>query len=355
MDGSGSDSGFSPATPELVELGRRLFYDERLSGEGHTSCSFCHRQELAFTDGRARAIGGTGQLHPRSSMSLANVAYNTSFGWADPDITTLEDQALVPMLNEHPVEMGIAGREEEVLDRFRSDPESRDRFRRAFPGDGNPIRLETVTRALAAFQRTLISGNSPYDRRVYQDRKGALSAAAERGMTLFFSRRLGCSGCHGGFNLSGPVRTYTQPAGESTFHNTGLYNLRGRGWYPGIDQGLHKKTGRARDLGRFRAPTLRNIEVTAPYMHDGSIATLEEVVDHYAAGGRTVPAGPNAGAGSANPYKSELIRGFEISAEERRDLLEFLRSLTDREFLADPRFADPELQPLPFQVSPPGS
>ncbi len=347
VDLSDVDAEFPAASAELVELGRHLFYDERLSGEGHTSCGFCHRQELAFTDGRARAIGGTGQFHPRSTMSLTNVAYNTSFGWANPELTTLEAQALVPMLNEHPVEMGVAGREEEVLDRFRQDPQSLERFRKAFPGDESPVRLATVARAISAFERTLLSGDSPYDRRVLRNDADALSEAAQRGMTLFFSERLACAACHSGFNFSGPVRTYTKAAPEGTFHNTGLYNLMGKGFYPSTDQGLYRKTGKPRDLGRFKAPTLRNIEVTAPYMHDGSLATLEDVLDHYAAGGRTLPNGPNAGVGSANRHKSELIRGFEISEEERQDLLEFLRSLTDRKFLTNPKFADPEVQLLP--------
>ena len=325
----------------LVELGRRLFYDLRLSGSGDFSCASCHRQELAFTDGRARAKGATGELHSRSAMSLTNVAYNATYNWANPGLRDLESQALNPMLNEHPVEMGVAGREEEVLDRQRQDPVSADLFRRAFPDRESSISLETVTRALAAFQRTLISTDSPYDRAVFNDDWDGMSAAARRGMGLFFSERLGCFKCHGGFSFSGPVKFFGGDDAEATFHNTGLYNLGGRGLYPATDQGLISRTGRQEDMGRFRAPTLRNIEVTAPYMHDGSIATLEEVVDHYAAGGRTIFEGPNAGLGAGNPYKSELVTGFQISEAQRADLVEFLRSLTDRTFLEDPRFSDP--------------
>jgi len=329
----------------LVELGRRLFYDVRLSGAGEMSCASCHLQELAFTDGRAQAVGATGELLSRSAMSLTNVAYNASYNWANPGLKDLESQALNPMLNEHPVEMGVAGREEEVLDRQRKDPVAAGLFGRAFPDQKNPFSLDTVTRALAAFQRTLISTDSPYDRAVFHDDWSALSPSARRGMDLFFSERIGCFQCHGGFSFSGPVKFFGQGGHEPTFHNTGLYNLGGQGRYPATDQGLIARTGRPEDMGRFRAPTLRNIEVTAPYMHDGSIATLEEVVDHYAVGGRTIFEGPNAGLGAGNPYKSELIKGFQITESERRDLVDFLRSLTDRTFLEDPRFSDPFLTP----------
>ncbi len=325
--------------PELVELGRHLFYDVRLSGNGTFSCASCHRQELAFTDGRARAVGSTGELHPRSTMSLANVVYNATYTWADPDLTTLEEQALVPMLNEHPVELGVAGREDEIVDRFARDSWYAERFQRLFPKQRPG--LTVFARALAAFQRTLISGGSPYDRFVYGGDPDALTAAARRGMRLFHSERLACSQCHDGFNLSGPVQHRGAPSSEAAFHNTGLYNIGGRGLYPHTDLGLHKVTGRKKHIGRFRAPTLRNIAVTAPYMHDGSIATLDEVIDHYAAGGRTIQAGRAAGVGRDNRYKSELVKGFELFADERRDLLELLNSFTDEAFLSDPRFSDP--------------
>jgi cytochrome c peroxidase len=125
------------------------------------------------------------------------------------------------------------------------------------------------------------------------------------------------------------------------FHNTGLYNIGGTGAYPPGGTGVHEISGMAADMGRFRAPSLRNVAVTAPYMHDGSIATLEEVLDHYAAGGRTIASGPHAGVGSDNPYKSGFIVGFTITAEERADVIAFLESLTDEEFLVDPRHATP--------------
>jgi cytochrome c peroxidase len=326
-------------TSAKVELGRHLFYDTRLSGNGTQACGTCHRQELAFTDGRPRAVGSLGDVHRRSSMSLANVAYNVALTWADPGLRGLETQALVPMFGEHPVEMGLAGKEGELLARLEADGRYVDLFHAAFPDEARPIRIENVTRALAAFERTLISGDSPYDRLVYRGQSDALSEAAWRGMRLFFSDRLACSKCHAGFTFSGPVTFEGSGDGtEPVFHDTGLYNIDGRGGYPAEDTGLLAVTHRRRDMGRFRAPTLRNIALTAPYMHDGSLATLEAVIDHYAAGGR---------AGGSSRYKSALLRGFTITPEERRDLIEFLRSLTDESFVADPRFADPSRAPGP--------
>ncbi|RMH20387.1 MAG: di-heme enzyme, partial [Acidobacteria bacterium] len=335
----------NPMSAAKVELGRRLFYDRRLSADGSYACATCHRQELAFTDGRARAVGVTGELHPRSAMSLANVAYNVTLTWADPTLKRLEDQALVPMMSRSPVELGLRGREAEALAGLRAVADYRRRFAAAFPGPRDPFTIANLTRALAAFERTLISGRSPFDRLLYDDRRDALSAAARRGMELFFSPRLGCSRCHGGFNLSAPVAVAGLPPPRPVFHNTGLYNLRdaaGRpGAYPPDNPGLLAHTGKRRDAGRFRAPTLRNVALTAPYMHDGSIATLEEVIDHYAAGGRAVASGPYAGRGRDNPYKSPLVAGFAVTARERRALVAFLHSLTDEAFVRDRRLADP--------------
>ena len=274
-------------------------------------------------------------------MSLTNVAYNASLTWASHDVRSLEQQVAVPMFNESPVELGVAGREREILDRFRADLDYRTMFRAAFPGQDDPITMPNVVRAIAAFERTLISGNSPYDRLVYRGEMDALAPEARRGMRLFFSERTRCSECHGGFNFGGPVGFEGPDTIEPTFHNTGLYNLDGEGSYPAEDTGLHSLTGREEDMGRFRAPTLRNIAVTAPYMHDGSIETLEEVVDSYAAGGRIITTGDHRGDGRANPYKSERVAGFELTVSERADLVRFLESLTDTDFLTDPRLADP--------------
>jgi len=331
----------NPMSAAKIRLGRFLFYDTRLSRNGTYSCASCHVQERAFTDGRGRAVGSTDAVHPRGAMSLANVAYNASLTWADPDVTRLEAQARIPMFNEDPVELGLAGLERELTGRLRQDVRYRSLFHQAFPGEEQPVAVENVVRALASFERTLISGSSPYDRLLYLDESNALSRSARRGMRLFFSDRLACSKCHGGFNFSGPVRFEGGRDAKPTFHNTGLYNVGGRGGFPAEDTGLEKITQRRRDMGRFRAPTLRNIGVTAPYMHDGSVASLEEVIDHYAQGGRTLATGPHAGVGSQNRHKSEFIQGFAISADETADLVAFLHSLTDRKFLRAARFSDP--------------
>lgn len=320
----------NPLSAAKVELGRRLFYDPRLSGSGTVACATCHRQELAFTDGRGRAVGETGEQHPRGAMSLANVAYAASLTWADPSLRALEDQVLVPLMAETPIEMGVRGREAEILARLEAEPIYRQLFGEAFSA-GTPISWPAITRAIAAFERVLISGDSAYDRFVYHDQP--LPPAAARGRLVFFER-LECQRCHAGFTFSGPVVSQTDPDAAPVFVNTGLYDLPdgagGRGAYPPDNQGLFAHTGNAADMGAFRAPTLRNIAVTAPYMHDGSLATLDEVIDHYAAGGRT-----------PNRHKSPLLVPFTLSAGERTDLVAFLESLTDTAFLTEPRLADP--------------
>jgi cytochrome c peroxidase len=332
----------NPMTTVKVELGRLLFHDPRLSGNGELACSGCHRPELAYTDGRARAVGTTGEEHPRSAMSLANVAYAATLGWDDPTLTRLEDQALVPLLNEHPVEMGVRGREQKVLARLRRDPTYRELFGQAFPESAEPFTLDNVTRALASFERTLISGNSPYDRWAYRGEVDALTPRARAGAALFFSRRLSCFNCHAGFSLSGSVVHEDAEPAEPVFHNTGLYNLDGQGAYPEPNTGAQRVTGRPDEMGKFRAPTLRNVALTAPYMHDGSLATLEEVLDHYAAGGRAIATGPQAGDGRASPLKDPLIAGFELSSEERAALIAFLHALTDESFVERARSLAPD-------------
>lgn len=330
----------NPMSAAKVELGRHLFYDTRLSLNETQSCASCHLQELAFTDGLANAVGSTGEVHPRSSMAVMNVGYYTALTWANNVVDRLEEQALLPIFGEAPVELGFAGQEDELLARLAADPTYVELFAEAFPDEAEPISLGTVTKGLASFERALVSHDSPYDRYVAGD-TAALSEAALRGQDLFFSESLECFHCHGGFNFSDSVATETTNIIEVMFHNTGLYNIGGTGDYPPENTGLHALTGVASDMGRFRTPSLRNIAKTAPYMHDGSIATLDEVIDHYAAGGRTITEGPYAGVGSESIYKSELVNGFELTAEERADLIAFLESLTDETFLSDPRFASP--------------
>jgi cytochrome c peroxidase len=304
----------NPITEAKVELGRSLFYDERLSGNGTYSCGSCHQQALAFTDGLAHAVGSTGQHHSRSTMTLANVVYNASFGWNERR-WSLEAQAEVPMYNEQPIEMGLKGREIEVLARLTKNTRDIERFRMAFPAEESPVTVTNIIKAIASFERVLVSADSAFDRYLYQDDRSGMSPSARRGVELFFSNRLRCSECHGSVNLSGPTifSGAMPPDPEAFFHDTGV----------------------SAKPGRFRAPTLRNIAVTAPYMHDGSIGTLKEVIQHYSRGGRP------------RPEKSGRVSGFAISAAETDDLIAFLESLTDQRFLTNPAFSNPHLVASP--------
>ncbi len=263
-------------------------------------------------------------------MSLTNVAYNATLGWDDPTLTRLEDQILIPLHNTQPPEMGAAGREAEILNRLKKDRRLRRLFHGAFPDDKSPVTMRNVIFALAAFERTLISGNSPYDRWAYGAEPDVLNGDQRAGARLFFSRRLNCFRCHAGFNFSGPVKYEGSELPEARFYNTALYNEDGTGVYPSPNTGLHRHTGRRDDMGKFRAPTLRNIAQTAPYMHDGSIATLEGVLDHYAAGGRSRTS-PQIKHPIANT--DPLMTGFEISPLEKRQLIAFLHALTDQNFI----------------------
>jgi len=331
----------NPMTTAKVELGRHIFYDTRLSGNETFSCESCHFQELAFTDGVTLAIGSTDEVHPRNSQSLTNVGYYSALTWANPVLDTLEKQHLVPMFGEFPVEMGITGHEDEVLNRFKQDPGYQTMFQAAYPDEADPINWSNLVKALASFNRALISGNSPYDRYIYQKEKSAISDSAKRGMTIFFGEELECHHCHTGFNFTLSTKHEYTTLPTQAFHNTGLYNIGGTGDYPRGNSGLFEITGKPQDMGRFRAPSLRNVALTAPYMHDGSIATLEEVISFYAAGGRVIEDGPHAGDGRVNPYKSGFVSGFTITDEETKDLIAFLNSLTDETFINDPRFSNP--------------
>ncbi len=339
----------NPISEAKVALGRFLFYDRRMSVNETTSCATCHLPARAFTDGLATSVGALGERHPRNAMTLTNVVYNASQNWANPATITLHQQALVPLFNEFPVELGWSGHEEAILERFRKDAHYPARFAAAYPGEAQPITMPNVVKAVSSFVATMISGNSLYDQ---ANRPGAtvkLSDSARRGEALFFSERMECFHCHGGFNFANAVDHSGLVFTQIEFHNNGLYNIDGKGAYPADNRGLWEVTGKDEDMGKFKAPTLRNIELTAPYMHDGSIATLDEVLDHYARGGRLITSGPNAGDGAKNPHKSELLVGFELSAQEKQDVIAFFQSLTDWDFICDPRFADPfgEIPPHP--------
>jgi cytochrome c peroxidase len=283
----------NPMSDAKVALGRKLFFEPRLSVTGRHSCASCHAPERAFADSRPLSIGATGDTTRTNAMSLTNVAYNVSFGWDRAEVRSLEEQMLEPMLSEHPVELGLKGREAAVVASLSTDESYRKAFADAFPRDDGSITFERVVQSIAAYERTLISGRSPFDLYVFEGQHGALTPDARNGMALFFSERLGCASCHSGFNFSGAWRDAQGATGEPTFANNGI------GSRP------------------MRVPTLRNVSLTAPYMHDGRLSTLEAVVDHYE---RT---------------RSPALRAFTLTPVERRELIAFLHSLTDPTFTAE--------------------
>lgn len=285
----------NPMSVEKVALGQRLFFEPRLSVTGRYSCASCHNPALAFTDGRAVSVGATGQTLTHSAMSLVNAAYNISFGWTKADVLSLEQQMLEPLLNDHPVELGLAGREQVVCAMLGADAEYVAAFAQAFPRDG-AVTLDNLIKAIAAFERTLIAGDSPFDHYVFRGEHDALSEQQKRGMQLFYSPRGGCGTCHSGFNFNGNWRDSQGATGKSAFANNGVGNQP------------------------MRVPTLRNIALTAPYMHDGRFDTLEAVLDHYA-------------CVAQQPGSDPKLRTFNLSPDERTDLIAFLHALTDAQFV----------------------
>ena len=329
----------NPMTNEKVLLGKALFFDKNLSANQQQSCESCHLQKFAFAESKQVSVGSTGQAHRRNAPALVNIAYNKTLTWSHDGLTSLEQQILIPMFGESPIELGITSHDAEVLARFNT-AEYLPLFRAAFPQQ--EISFDLIVKALASFVRSLISLNAPFDQYAYQGNDNAISPSALRGMNLFFSEKLECHHCHGGFNFTQSTSHEKQLIDRRPFHNTGLYNIKignQSTGYPEIDVGLAEISTLVRDNGRFRAPTLRNVEVTAPYMHDGSLSTLSEVLDFYAAGGRNITDGPYKGDGRKNPLKSAFIKGFEMSEQDKIDLINFLKTLTDDEFLSNPAFA----------------
>lgn len=314
----------NPMTAAKVELGRHLFYDARLSADNTVACASCHTQSRAFTDGRETSVGIEGSVGGKNAPPLMNVAYFPVLTWANPHMTSLEFHSLIPLFGEEPREMGAAGFEGEVFKRLADDPVYASAFAEAFPEQPAPD-LFTVTRALGAFQRSLMSFNSPYDQFKYGGNLEALSASALRGEQLFFDHKFECYHCHQGIMFSDNFQTEGSPWAETGFHNTGLYES-----YPAQVPGLIEITGKPEDAGRFRTPSLRNIAVTGPYMHDGSVADLRGVMDHYGRGGR-----------EGHAMQDGMIIGFDANEQEINDIIAFLESLTDEEFLTNPAHADP--------------
>jgi cytochrome c peroxidase len=338
---------FNQPSREKILLGKHLFHDKRLSVNQTQSCASCHDQTQAFTDGQVTSLGATGQPHFRNSQGLANVSYLSTLTWSNNTFLWLEDQINVPITNDNPIELGLNdGNREAILQRFRDDTLYQNLFTSAFPEDPE-VNLNKIVFALASFVRGIISGSSAYDRFLQGD-EAALNSEAREGLRLFNSEKFECFHCHNGVNLTISHKDTTNAENtQFSFFNNGLYNVDGTGSYPKKDQGLYDLTLNPQHRGLFRPPSLRNVELTGPYMHDGSIATLEEVIQHYARGGRLISSGPNAGDGKNSPLKSGLIRGFSASDAEIRAVIAFLRTLTDWEFINDPDYQDP------FTSSPP--
>lgn len=338
----------NPMTEEKFQLGRHLFYDKRLSSNGDISCSSCHEQDKAFSDGITRATGATGDVHPRNSQTLVNAAWYQTLTWGNPLLVTIEQQIMLPLLGTDPIEHGInEANFEQILQSIQADPVYNELFAAAFPQQEDPLLGEQAwnnsIKSLASFVRGLVSFNSPFDR-------GELNASAKRGERLFNGEVLECFHCHAGYNFSDATTDRETQFSQLDFHNTGLYNIDGSGAYPEPNTGQHEVTGKPEHMGRFRAQSLRNIELSAPYNHDGSVATLRDVILNYANGGRVIASGENSGDGRMSPVKDGFIVSFNITNSEVDDLVEFLKSLTDTSFVTNPRFSNPWLPPSSQQT-----
>jgi len=293
----------NPMTKEGVALGRALFYEERLSLNNKLSCASCHKQKLAFTDNQRFSFGVDGQPTRRNSMSLSNLLWVRNLFW-DGRSPSLEQQAVVPLTDPH--EMGqsleTSGKK---LAQTKVYPQL---FEKVF--GTSEINGDRITKALSQFERTLISANSKYD--WYLRGEYPLSESEQRGLNVF-SGRGNCVHCHGG------PKTFIE-----LFHNNGLDSIY-------VDAGREDFTKQITDRGRFRVPTLRNIAITAPYMHDGRFKDLPGVLGHY--GDHIVE------SETLSPFLSRL----KLSREEKTDIISFLNTLTDTDFINDPKFADPDL------------
>lgn len=286
-----------------VELGRRLFFDKILSRDSSVSCASCHKPELAFTDGKKLGVGIRDQKVSRNSPTLTNVVYNPYF-LMDGGVPTLEQQIIVPVQEHKEFDFHFAL----IAQRMQKDSAYVKSSKKAYNRKPDAF---VITRAISAFERTLISGNSNYDKFEYQGNSKALSNSQKRGKDLFFSDKLKCSECHTGFNFT-----------DYSFQNNGLYLNY-------LDSGRMRLTSLESDRDLFKVPTLRNIELTAPYMHDGNFTTLELVIKHYETGGKD------------NPQKSNKIKGFKLKESEREDLVHFLESLTDSTFITNTSLSNP--------------
>lgn len=316
-------------------LGESLFFDKRLSVTGTKSCASCHNPEMAFTDGYRKPPGALADLHLRNTPTLLNVSRQNYLNWANPNVVSLTDQMDGPLFGTQPIEMGLVKNDTAVLSRLSSNPSYVSAMQALFPQQGHRLSWEEVKALLAVYVRTLNSFASPYDLYKTGDRD-AISSSAKAGEQLFFSAAYGCSTCHRPPTFGADS---TMPMQEQ-FANIGLYN-HGNGNYPVEDQGLYQATRQVQDKGKFKIPTLRNLQYTAPYFHDGSAADLGEALAVFEQGGRNVTYGPWQGDGRKNPYKHALIRSLKMNMHEKQALLDFLQSLNDTITYSPKRLAIP--------------
>lgn len=290
----------NPPTANSIALGRQLFYDTRLSKDNSLSCASCHHPQYGFTDARELSTGVGGTLGLRHAPTLVNVAYAPALFW-DGRAKSLEEQVGSPIAN--PIEMNQS--HDASIAKLEGDPAYKAMFRSAFGADG--ITMERVENALASFERTILSGNSPFDQYEYLHKKDALTAAQIRGLAIFKDPAKGnCASCH---TIGRNYALFT----DGEFHNTG----EGVGDNEDFsDLGRFGVTNVQADRGEFKTPTLRDVAMTGPYMHDGKLKTLKDVVDFY------------AGRGNSNPYLDKRMTSIELTGQDRSDLVEFLKSLT---------------------------
>ena len=285
------------------ELGKKLFYDPVLSRDSTISCASCHFAENAFSDNVPFSLGVEEAIGTRNSPTLANVAYHPYYT-REGGIPTLEMQILVPIQEHNEFDFNVVL----IIERLQKDSTYQQMSRVAYGRGG--MDAFVLTRALSTFERSLLSGNSRFDKYFFQNNNNILTDAEIRGMDLFFGEKTGCSNCHNDFNFT-----------NYAFENNGLYDDYS-------DPGRFRLTGDENDRAKFKVPTLRNIELTAPYMHDGSMETLEEIILHYESGGKNYP------------NKSDLIQPFTLTENERNELILFLKTLTDESFISNPLFKE---------------
>ncbi|MCB2377848.1 cytochrome-c peroxidase [Hymenobacter sp. BT635] len=320
----------NPLTQEGVALGRMLFYEPRLSRNNTLSCGSCHQQSKAFTDGRALALGVDGAVNPRGTMSLANILWEPALNW-DGAATSLETQARKPIENPSELHQSLAIGAAKLQQTDLYPP----LFRKAF--GSSAVTEENVLKALAQFERTLISANSRYDK--YVRGEGQLSSQELAGKVLFVTHPdptipvtgADCMHCHNEGNLLFTSTDYTRGASSSFFNNGLDAKLK--------DQGRFGVTGLESDRGKFRAPTLRNIALTAPYMHDGRFQTLEEVLDHYS--DHVAKDSPNLDINLLTTTNKRNSPQLSLTASQQKQVVAFLLTLTDSAFIQDKRFSDP--------------